>query len=104
MLAKAVGGVTTVVRSLGRGLASGIAVVAMVVIYAVSSISSYGVAALGLTGVTGLALATSAQPAQARRRCSHATRDGSVSLRVISASSASKRERSTHRSADTKRC
>ena len=67
IVAKTVGGVTNIVRSLGRGIASGIAVVAMVAIYAVSSIGSYGVTALGLTGVTGLALATTAQPAEAHR-------------------------------------
>ena len=67
LVAKAVQGTADAVRSVGRGIASGIAVVAMVAIYAVSSIGSYGVTALGLTGVTGLALATSAQPAEARR-------------------------------------
>jgi hypothetical protein len=67
IFASAVGGAKSLVHSIGRGIAGGIAVVAMVVIYAVSSIGTYGVTALGLTGVTGLALATTAQPAQARR-------------------------------------
>lgn len=68
LLAKTVTKTGEIVGSVGRGIASAVAVIVMVGVYAVSSIGSYGLTALGLTGLTTAALATSAQPAQAHRR------------------------------------
>ena len=55
-------------RRAGRAVVQLVAVVAMLVIYGISSIGSYGLTALGLSGATALTLASTSQPAEARRR------------------------------------
>jgi hypothetical protein len=58
-------GLGSMARGVRRGVVTGAAAIAMVVIYGLGSIGSYG---LSVAGISGLALATSATKADARRR------------------------------------